>query len=483
MPLNREARGNSEGAPWLYLVSKPIRYDILGLLKASRKLSFSVMRRKLEASYGALNPNSFCHHLKMLEKGGLISREHTGRGGTAGAYSFYALTETGRQAFDATPRRPREEDYRPPQAMAGDEPIKIGMLHSLTGTMSMSEQPLVLAARMAVDEINDKGGLLGRQLMPIIEDGNSDWPTFAWKARKLVEDDKVASVFGCWTSASRKEVLPVIETNKSLLWYPVQYEGYENSRNCFYTGATVNQQILPAVDWCLEEGWNRAFLVGSNYIFPRTANKIIKMHLRKKGAKWLGEKYVDLGNWHFNKILKAIKRTRPDVIFNTVNGDSNIALFRQLHEERIGPDEIPVFSFSIAEVELRHIGTRFTTGHYCGWNYFQSIDTPENRRFVRAFKRRYGSEQVTDDPIEAAYFQVHLFAESVKKAGSTAIDAIRTAARGLEYMAPGGLVRVDPQNQHIWSEARIGKIRPDGQFDIVWNSDGLVPPNPYPYKL
>ena len=282
---------------------------------------------------------------------------------------------------------------------------------------------------MAIDEVNQRGGVLGRQLEPVIEDGESDWPTFARKAERLIVEDKVASVFGCWTSASRQSVQPVFEKHNNLLWYPVQYEGQESSPNIIYTGATPNQQITPAVDWCRREFGTRMFLVGSDYIFPRMANEIIKLRLASFGATPVGEEYRAFGSSDFDEIVAKIKQSKPDVVLNTINGDSNLAFFKALHAANIDHRQIPVMSFSIAEDELRYIGVELTVGHYCGRNYFQSIDTPANRRFVNAFRKRYGADRVTDDAIEAAYFQVHLFAKAVEKARSTDVDAIRRAAR------------------------------------------------------
>lgn len=358
-------------------------------------------------------------------------------------------------------------------------PIRVGILHSLSGTMAISEQSLVDAIRMAVDEVNQRGGVLGRKLEPIVEDGESDWPTFARKAEKLIVEEQVASVFGCWTSASRKAVLPVFEEHNHLLWYPVQYEGQESSPNIIYTGAAPNQQITPAVEWCRREFGTRMFLVGSDYIFPRTANDIIKLRLAAIGTTPVGEEYQQLGSQEFDEIVAKIKESKPDVVLNTINGDSNRAFFAALDAAGIDRRQIPVMSFSIAEDELRHIGVELTAGHYCSWNYFQSIDTPANRRFVRAFRKRYGADRVTDDPIEAAYFQVHLFARAAEKAGSTDVDAIRRAARGLIFAAPGGLVRIDPRNQHTWKVSRIGRFRRDGQVNIVWTSEDPLPPRPF----
>ena len=364
-------------------------------------------------------------------------------------------------------------------AIETPEPIKVGILHSLSGTMAISERSLVDAAELAIDEINRNGGVLGRNIEPIIEDGASDWDIFTQKAEKLIVEDRVSSVFGCWTSASRKAVLPVFERHHNLLWYPVQYEGLESSPWVIYTGAAPNQQIIPAVDWCLDHLGKRVFLIGSDYIFPRTANDIVKERLQEKGGMVIGEEYLPLGDKNFENIVQKVKDAKPDFIFNTVNGDSNVGLFLALDMADIGPKDIPVMSVSIAEDELRSIGTGMTAGHYCAWNYFQSVDTPENHHFVDAFKEATSTSRVTDDPIEAAYFQVHLFAKAVAKAGSTDPRAIRDAAKGLVLSAPGGLVRIDPTNQHTWKTAHIGKIKKNGQFEIVWSSEKPIEPDPF----
>lgn len=371
----------------------------------------------------------------------------------------------------------------PVHASTGSEqvasPIRVGILHSLSGTMAVSERSLVDAAMMAIDEINQRGGVLGRPLLPMIEDGASDGPTFAHKAEKLIVEDKVVSVFGCWTSASRIAVRPCFEQHNNLLWYPVQYEGQESSQNIIYTGATPNQQIIPAVEWCHREFGPRMFLVGSDYVFPRVANEIIRLRLADFDATPVGEEYRPLGSHDFGDIVTQILQSKPDVVLNTINGDSNRAFFAALKEAGIDHRQIPVMSFSIAEHELRDIGRDLTTGHFGSWTYFQSIDTPANRRFIREFRKRYGAERVTDDPIEAAYSQVHLFAKAVEKADSTNVDAIRNAVRGLIYAAPGGLIRVDPQNLHTWKVARIGRILSDGQFRTVWSSEDPLPPLPW----
>lgn len=357
--------------------------------------------------------------------------------------------------------------------------IKVGILHSLSGTMAISEVSLRDAELMAIDEINAAGGVLGKKIEPVIEDGASDWPTFAEKAKKLLQRDKVATVFGCWTSASRKAVLPVFEGNKGLLWYPVQYEGLEASPNIFYTGAAPNQQITPAVSWLLKENKKKFYLLGSDYVFPRTANQIIKAQLKAEKGELVGEEYTPLGHTDYSTIISKIKTAKPDVVFNTLNGDSNVAFFKQLRDAGITSKDIMTMSVSIAEEEIRGIGADNMLGHLTVWNYFQTTETPQNKTFVEKYKSRYGQNRVTDDPIEAAYFQVYLWAESVKKAGSTEVDKVREASKGLEFKAPEGPVKVDAENQHTWKTVRIGEVQANGQFKELWNSGGPVKPDPY----
>ncbi|XQY90520.1 urea ABC transporter substrate-binding protein [Metabacillus sp. HB246100] len=359
------------------------------------------------------------------------------------------------------------------------EKVQVGILHSLSGTMAISEVSLRDAELMAIEEINAAGGVLGKQIEPIIEDGASDWPTFAEKARKLLQKDQVATIFGGWTSASRKAMLPVVEQNNGLLWYPVQYEGMEESPNIFYTGATTNQQIVPAVDWLIENKGDRIFLVGSDYVFPRTANKIINAQLESEGGKVVAEEYTPLGHTDYNTIINKIKSTKPDAIFNTLNGDSNVAFFKQLKDAGISADDIPVLSVSVAEEEIRGIGTNVLEGHYAAWNYFQTTDTPENKTFVENYKSKYGEDRVTGDPIEAAYIAVYLWKEAVEKAGSFEVAKVKEASDGIEYQAPGGLVKIDGETQHIYKTVRIGEVQSDGQFNEVWNSGEQVKPDPY----
>jgi len=363
----------------------------------------------------------------------------------------------------------------------GGDTIKVGILHSLSGTMAISERSVVDAEQLAIEEINNAGGVLGKKIQAVVEDGASNWDTFREKATKLIDQDKVVAVFGCWTSASRKNVLPVFEQRNHMLWYPVQYEGQECSRNIFYTGAAPNQQIEPAVDWLLENKGKEFFLVGSDYVFPRTANTIIKAQLAAKGGKTVGEDYLPLGNTEVTPIITKIRQFLPNggVIFNTLNGDSNVAFFKQMQGAGLGPDRYPTMSVSIAEEEVRAIGSDYLQGHYAAWNYFQTVETPANQKFVQAFKQRYGQDRVTNDPMEAAYIAVYLWKQAVEKAG-TADDLakVRAAAYGQTFEAPEGTVTLEP-NHHLAKVVRIGEVREDGMFEIVNATNSAVEPIPW----
>lgn len=365
-----------------------------------------------------------------------------------------------------------------PAAASGDK-VKVGILHSLSGTMSISEVTVKNSELMAIKEINAKGGVLGKQIEAVVEDGASDWPTFAEKARKLLSEDKVATVFGGWTSSSRKAMLPVFEELNGLLWYPVQYEGLESSPNIFYTGATTNQQIIPSVDFLLEKGKKKVFLLGSDYVFPRTANKIIKAQLAAKGGETVAEEYTPLGHTDYTTIIAKIKEAKPDVVYNTLNGDSNVAFFKQLKDAGITSKDLMTVSVSIAEEEVKGIGAEYLAGHLVAWDYYQTTDTPENKLFVENFKKEYGADSVTSDPMEAGYVAVYLWAAAAEKAGSFDVDKVKAAAKGLEFNAPEGKVTIDGDNQHIYKTVRIGEIKPDGQIVELWNSGGPVKPDPY----
>lgn len=360
------------------------------------------------------------------------------------------------------------------------EPITVGVLHSLTGSMATSEAPVVDGTLLAIEEINRAGGVLGRPIRPVVVDGRSDADTFAREAERLITRERVVTVFGCWTSASRKTVKPVFERHDHLLVYPVQYEGLEDSPNIVYTGAAPNQQLVPAVKWSFDNLGRRFFLVGSDYVFPRTANAIIRDQITAMGGGVVGEEYVLLGSHEVAPVVEKIRAARPQVILNSINGDTNVAFFRALRAAGITPAAIPTMSFSFAEQELRRLPAPDMAGDYATLNYFQSVDSEKNRRFVESFQRKYGVDRVTSDPIDAGYFGVYLWAQAVEDAGTPEVGAIRKAIKRQSFDSPGGMVYVEPENQHTWKIVRIGRIRQDGQFDVVWSSEKPIRPVPYP---
>ncbi len=366
----------------------------------------------------------------------------------------------------------------------GGGTIKVGILHSKTGTMAISEKSLIDAELMAIDEINKAGGVLGKQVEAVVEDPESKFTTlFPEKAKKLLLNDQVVAVFGCWTSVSRKNVLPVFEKNNGLLFYPVQYEGNECSKNVVYSGAAPNQQILPAVEWLMSEkggGKKKFYLLGSDYVFPRTANLIIVQYLKSKNLEPVAERYTPLGHPDYQSIVQDIKQKNPDVIFSTINGDSNVNFYNELAAQGITADKIPVVAVSVGEDELRGLDPSKVKGHLAAWNYFQTLDTPKNKEFVKKFQDRYGKDRVTDDPIAAAYAQVYLWKLAVEKAKSTDVDKVREALRGIEFDAPEGKIKVDPKTQHVYKTFHMGRIRDDKQFDIVYSTPTWIEPEPYP---
>lgn len=368
----------------------------------------------------------------------------------------------------------------PPAIAPGGEPIPIGVLHSLSGTMSSSETVVVDAVLFAIDEVNQAGGVMGRSLKAIVADGRSDWPTFAREAERLIDQEKVAAIFGCWTSASRKTVKPFIEARDHLLVYPVQYEGIESSPCIIYMGAAPNQQIIPAVEWAIQsQNKKRFFLAGSDYVFPRTANEVIKDQIKKLGGEVVGEEYVALGSPNVEKMIAAIVQAKPDMILNTINGSSNDALFRGLRAAGIKQDSLPTMSFSVGEQELRSLNAADTVGDYAAWTYFQSVASPENFEFVRRFHEKFPQRSVTD-PMEAAYVGVRLWARAANEAQSIEPKTVRRAMLNQTWLAPSGEVRIDPDTQHCYKTPRIGRIKSDGQFEIVWTAPKPVPPDPYP---
>ena len=362
-----------------------------------------------------------------------------------------------------------------------DGEVKVGILHSRSGTMAISENTVAEAELMAIDEINAKGGITidGKKLkiVPVEEDGASDWPTFAEKAKKLIDQDQVAVVFGGWTSASRKAMLPVFEAKDHFLFYPIQYEGQECSKNIFYSGAAPNQQAEPAVDWLLKNKGKDFFLVGSDYVYPRTANTIMKEQLKASGGKVVGEDYLPLGNTEVAPIIAKIKQALPKggVIVNTLNGDSNVAFFKQMKAAGITPaNGYSIMSFSIAEEEIAAIGPEYLEGTYAAWNFFQSLDTPASKEFTKNFKAKYGDKRVTNDPAEAAYMMVYLWAAAAEKANSVDDNKVRESLIGVSFEAPEGKVTVMP-NHHVEKRVLIGEVQKDGMFKILQDK-GFVKP-------
>jgi urea transport system substrate-binding protein len=358
--------------------------------------------------------------------------------------------------------------------------IKLGFLNSLTGGMAISEKTVSNVLHMAADEINADGGILGKQIEYIQEDGATDWPTFAEKTEKLLTQDCVAAIFGGWTSSSRKAVKPVVEENNGLFFYPVQYEGLEASPNIYYTGATTNQQILPAMDYLASQGVETLFLAGSDYVFPRTANAIIKLYAAELGIEIVGEEYVPLDKDDWTTQVSKIVAADPDFIFNTINGSSNVGFIKAYYDAGLTPETTPIISVSIAEEEAPSMGHE-VTGNYASWNYFQSLDTPANATFIADWQAYPGSSGVTSDPMEAAYISLYLYKALVEAAGSFEVDDVNAAAAagGISFDAPEGTVTLNGDNHHISKEGHIGRINAENQFDIVWSSDGPIEPDPF----
>ena len=362
-----------------------------------------------------------------------------------------------------------------------DTEVTVGQLHSATGTMAISETGSIQAERLAIDQINAMGGILGRKIKIVQEDGASDWPTFAEKAKKLLVSDKVAAVFGCWTSASRKAVLPVFEKENGLLYYPTFYEGLEQSKNVFYTGQEATQQILAGLDWISKEKKAKTYyLVGSDYIWPRTSNKIARKHIENvlKGEV-VCEEYYPLGNTQFGSLINKIKLKKPDVIFADVVGGSNVAFYKQLKAAGVTSKSQTLLTLSVTEDELLGIGGENMEGFYASMKYFESLDNPNNKKFVADFKAKYGANSVMGDVTQAAYLGPWLWKAAVEKAGSFDVDKVVAASPNLELTtAPEGYVKIHP-NHHLWSKTRIGQVQKDGQFKVV-DESGLIEPNPFP---
>ena len=377
-----------------------------------------------------------------------------------------------------------------PTTVFAKETIKVGILHSLSGTMAISETSLKDVALMAIEEINTNGGLLGKQLEPVVVDPASNWPLFAEKAGELLQKQKVAVTFGCWTSVSRKSVLPVFEEHNGLLFYPVQYEGEESSYNVFYTGAAPNQQAIPAVEYLMSEdggGAKKFVLLGTDYVYPRTTNKILNHFLKSKGIpqKDIMESYTPFGHSDYQTIVAKIKKFAagtPTAVISTINGDSNVPFYKELGNQGVTAEDIPVVAFSVGEEELRGIDTKPLVGHLAAWNYFMSVDTKENKAFIKKWnayvkknKLPGGTGRVTNDPMEATYIGIKMWAQAVKQAGTVNVDAVRQAIGGQTVQSPSGFqITMDAKNHHLHKPVVIGEITEDGQFEIVWQTDGPI---------
>jgi len=378
--------------------------------------------------------------------------------------------------------------------------IKVGILHSLSGTMAISETVLKDTALMAIDEINAKGGVMGKKLEPVVVDPASDWPLFAEKTRQLISKDKVSVIFGCWTSVSRKSVLPVVEELNGLLFYPVQYEGEELSKNVFYTGAAPNQQAIPAVEYLMSKdggGAKRFVLLGTDYVYPRTTNKILRAFLKSKGVADadIMEEYTPFGHSDYQTIIANIKKFSSEgkktAVISTINGDSNVPFYKELGNQGIKATDVPVVAFSVGEEELRGVDTKPLVGHLAAWNYFMSVKNPTNTAFIKewtAYAKAHNlpgqkDKPLTNDPMEATYVGIHMWAQAVEKAKSTDTDKVIAAMAGQKFKAPSGFVlEMDAKNHHLHKPVFIGEVKADGQFKVVWKTPGPIKAQPWsPY--
>ncbi len=376
--------------------------------------------------------------------------------------------------------------------------IRVGILHSLSGTMAISETVLKDVALMTIDEINAKGGVLGKKLEPVVVDPASNWPLFAEKAKQLISQDKVAVMFGCWTSVSRKSVLPVVEELNGLLFYPVQYEGEELSKNVFYTGAAPNQQAIPAVEYLMSKDGGSAkrfVLLGTDYVYPRTTNKILRAFLKSKGVadKDIDEKYTPFGHADYQTIVADVKKFAAGgktAVISTINGDSNVPFYKELGNQGLKATDVPVVAFSVGEEELRGVDTKPLVGHLAAWNYFMSLKNPANDAFKKQWsdyakaKKLPGADKpLTNDPMEATYIGIHMWKQAVEKAKSTDTDKVIAAMAGQTFKAPGGMLStMDAKNHHLHKPVFIGEVKADGQFNVVWKTPAPVKAKPWsPY--
>ena len=380
-------------------------------------------------------------------------------------------------------------------ALAQAKTVKVGVLHSLSGTMAISETVLKDVALMAFDEINAKGGVMGYKIEAVVVDPASNWPLFAEKARQLITQDKAAVVFGCWTSVSRKSVLPVFEELNGLLFYPVQYEGEELSKNVFYTGAAPNQQAIPAVEYLMSKdggGAKRFVLLGTDYVYPRTTNKILRAFLKSKGVKDtdIDEKYTPFGHSDYQTIVADVKKFSAGgktAVISTINGDSNVPFYKELGNQGLKATDVPVVAFSVGEEELRGVDTKPLVGHLAAWNYFMSVKNPANDSFkskwaayAKAKKLPGADKPLTNDPMEATYIGIYMWKQAVEKAKSFDTDKVVTAMAGQTFQAPDGfLVKMDEKNHHLHKPVFIGEVKGDGQFNVVWKTPGPIKAQPW----
>ena len=366
-------------------------------------------------------------------------------------------------------------------ALAAEDTIKIGVLHSLSGTMAISETSLKDTLLMLVDEQNKKGGVLGKKIEAVVVDPASNWPLFAEKARELIQKDKVAAIFGCWTSVSRKSVLPVVEELNGILFYPVQYEGEESSKNVFYTGAAPNQQAIPAVDYLLKQGVKRWALVGTDYVYPRTANKVLEAYLKSKGFtdKDIMISYTPFGHSDWQSIVSEIKKFggagEKTAVISTINGDANVPFYKELANQGVSAKDIPVIAFSVGEEELAGIDTKPLVGHLAAWNYFESVDSELNDEFIEKWHKFVKDEKrVTNDPMEATFIGFNMWVKAVEKAGTTDYSAVQDALIGVSVPNLSGGIATMMPNHHITKPVLIGEIQDDGQFEVVYETKGTV---------
>jgi urea transport system substrate-binding protein len=374
---------------------------------------------------------------------------------------------------------PTGEVNRTNLAVSDDE-VVVGSIRSLTGTIAIVETSVLDAERLAIEQINAAGGVLGRRVKLVAEDGASDWPTFAEKSRKLLQQDHAAAVFGCYTSASRKAVLPIFEQYKGLLYYPTYYEGLEQSANVIYTGAEATQQSIAAVEWAIKKkGWKKVYLFGSDYIWPRTTNKIARKAVEQMGGEVVGEEYLPLGHTQFGSLINKIKLKKPDVVLSTLVGGSNVAYYKQAVASGLNGAKQPTIALAVTEEEISGIGAENIENVYSVMGYFQLLDNPVNKKFVADFKARYGSKRPVGDTMEAAYIAPFLWKMAVEKAGSFDVEKVVAASGGLEMDAPEGKVHLDEANHHLWKYTRVGKVRSDGLIDIVFETP-LIKPDPFP---